>query len=327
MGTGLRRARVTPATLLRAAALVALALGLYFFVRGLDGRVLLGALQGAALLPLALAALASFSTLFWKALSWRVMLLPRHPVPVLRLFRYTIAAFAGSLLLPARAGEALRLWLVHRRDGVPLAAVGGVALSEKLVDGMAMIVTVSPALLLLEGLPPWVGRSVLLLVGGALACVALLFAVRRRARPGGLLGKLAAGMTAFASPRVFALTLGVCLCSWLADYTSVLLCLDAVGAHVGPAVGLLVLLGVNVAILVPTTPGNLGALEIGAAAALDLVGVPRPTALAFGILYHAVQALPLLAVGLLDVRFALDASRQAAADAAPTTDEDEPAAA
>ena len=46
------------------------------------------------------------------------MLAPRHRVPVLRLFRYTIAAFAASALAPARAGEVLRVWVLRRRDGV-----------------------------------------------------------------------------------------------------------------------------------------------------------------------------------------------------------------
>src|SRR5262249_18318170 len=96
---------------------------------------------------------------------------------------------------------------------------------------------------------------------------------------------------------------------WLIDFGCVLLVFSAVGIKAPPAVGLLVLLGVNVAILIPTAPGNLGALEIGAIAALDLVGVPRAPAGAFAILYHAVQAIPLLIAGLFDLRLALGAGR------------------
>jgi uncharacterized membrane protein YbhN (UPF0104 family) len=294
---------------LRIAAIAAVVAGVYFFARGIDGHALLAALRGAAVAPLIGAAALGFANLFWKAVCWRVMLGRRHRVPVLRLFRYTVTAFASSLLVPARAGEALRVWLLRQRDGVPVTDSAGVALAEKLVDGMAMIIAVTPTLFLIDGLPPWVGRAIGLLLAGAVVGAVVVLIARRHAAPGGLLGRLAGAMTAFDSPRTFVLALGACLGAWLSDFCCVLLVLMAVGIQVPPAVGLLILLGVNVAILIPATPGNLGALEIGAAAALDLVGVPREAAVAFAILYHAVQAIPLLLVGLADLRLALGARR------------------
>lgn len=295
--------------LLRIVAIAAVVAGVYFFARGIDGHALVAALKGAAVLPLLAAAGLGFANLFWKSVCWRVMLGRRHRVPVLRLYRYTLTAFASSLLVPARAGEALRVWLLRQRDGVPVTDSTGVALAEKLVDGMAMVISVTPTLFLIDGLPPWVGRAILFLVIGALVGAVVVLVLRRHAPPGGLMAKLAGAMTAFDSPRTFVLALGACLGAWMSDFCCVLLVLVAVGIHVPPAVGLLILLGVNVAILIPATPGNLGSLEIGAAAALDLVGVPREAAVAFAILYHAVQAIPLLLVGLADIRLALGMSR------------------
>ena len=37
------------------------------------------------------------------------------------LFRYTIAAFAASVIAPARAGELIRVWVLKKRHGVPIA--------------------------------------------------------------------------------------------------------------------------------------------------------------------------------------------------------------
>jgi hypothetical protein len=70
-----------------------------------------------------------------------------------------------------------------------------------------------------------------------------------------------------------------------------------------------------VAILIPSTPGYIGALEIGALVALDLLGVPRPLGVAFALLYHAMQVVPLVLVGLLDLKPVLELTRQARADA------------
>jgi len=299
--------------LLRIVAIVAVIAGVYFFARGIDGHALAAALRGAAILPLLAAAALSFGNLFWKSVCWRVMLGRRHRVPVLRLYRYTLTAFASSLLVPARAGEALRVWLLRQRDGVPVTDSTGVALAEKLVDGMAMVISVTPTLFLIDGLPPWVERAIAFLVAGAVVGAVVVLLARRYVPPASLIGRLAAGMTAFDSPRTFILALGACLGAWTSDFCCVLFVLVSVGIHVPPAVGLLILLGVNVAILIPATPGNLGSLEIGAAAALDLVGVPREAAFAFAILYHAVQAIPLLLVGLADLRLALGMSRTEAA--------------
>jgi uncharacterized protein (TIRG00374 family) len=54
---------------------------------------------------------------------------------------------------------------------------------------------------------------------------------------------------------------------------------------------------VNLAIAMPATPGNIGAFEAGAALPLMATGVDRDTAVAFAILYRAVQWLPVTALG------------------------------
>ncbi|MEO7730770.1 MAG: lysylphosphatidylglycerol synthase domain-containing protein, partial [Kofleriaceae bacterium] len=75
--------------------------------------------------------------------------------------------------------------------------------------------------------------------------------------------------------------------------------LHAVGLDLPLASGLLILFTMNLAIIVPSTPAQLGALELGALAGLDLLQVGHEPALAFALLYHAVMILPLLATGLV----------------------------
>jgi uncharacterized membrane protein YbhN (UPF0104 family) len=292
---------------LRAVVIAAVAVGLYLFVRDLDGHALLVALRDAALAPVVLAALVCFGNMFMKSLAWRVLLGSAHRVPVVRIFRYTLAAFAGSLLVPARAGEALRLYLLKRHDGVPVTTAASVALAEKLLDGSALVLVVAQLLWIRPGLPSWVGRSIALLVLFSAAGVVALIVVRRVAHPQGFVGRLAAGMMVLSRPRTTALALGAYVVGQLGDVTAVLLVLGAVGIHVGLGGALLVHLAVNVAIMVPSTPGNLGSLEIGALAALQLLGVPPAAAMAFALLYHAMQAVPLLVVGLADARLSLGA--------------------
>src|SRR5258708_1657075 len=186
---------------LRLIAVAAVAVGLYVFVRDLDGHALLAALREAALAPIVLAAAICFGNVFLKSCAWRVLLGPAHPVPVLRLYRYALAALAGSLLVPARAGEALRVYLLKRYDDVPVTTSASVALAEKLLDGSALLIAVAQLLWLMPGLPPWVGRSIALLCGGAVVGVAALAVVRRGAPPHRLPRQLADGAVGPARPR------------------------------------------------------------------------------------------------------------------------------
>ena len=78
----------------------------------------------------------------------------------------------------------------------------------------------------------------------------------------------------------------------------------AVGLHVDPAAPLLVLLGIMVVLAVPSTPSSLGALEFGAVAALKLLGVDEERALAFALLYHFMQLIPVTLLGLDGIRLA-----------------------
>jgi uncharacterized membrane protein YbhN (UPF0104 family) len=86
---------------------------------------------------------------------------------------------------------------------------------------------------------------------------------------------------------------------WLADLGQVMAVLYAVDIHLPAPAGLLILFTLNLVIILPSTPAQVGALELGAIAALDLLHVAPAPALAFALLYHALQVIPLIAVGLI----------------------------
>jgi glycosyltransferase 2 family protein len=308
------RARSWLATGGRVAAIAGVAAGLYFFLRGIDLGALGNAVARAALAPLALACALGLGVLLGKALFWKLMVAPAAKVPLLRMWRYNVLSYATSLVTPARAGEILRFWLLKRREGVPAGFSAAVLVAEKLGDTLALLVLVAPIPLLLPGLPTWVSRSVLvLLVAGCVGALAL-WATLRRAHPERRLGKLVAGMAVLRRPHGLAAAVGACLIAWCIDLLNIWVVLQALGIRLPWAASMLILLTVNLAILVPTTPGHLGALELGAVVATDLLGVPRADGLAFALVYHGVQIVPLLLAGAANLKLALEAQRQMGAE-------------
>jgi uncharacterized membrane protein YbhN (UPF0104 family) len=55
--------------------------------------------------------------------------------------------------------------------------------------------------------------------------------------------------------------------------------------------------GVNLVLIAPTTPAQIGVLEVGAVAVLRAFGVDGHPALAFALLYHASHVIPPTVVG------------------------------
>lgn len=276
---------------------------LWWFLRNVDFTKLGEALKSAKVWPLVLAASLNFLCLWGKAVCWRIMLAPRHRVGVWRLFRYTIATFAASAIAPARAGEVLRVWTLKRRDGVPVADTAAVAVAEKLLDGISMIILVAPVPFLLHGLPWQVAGGIALCATIALVLfVALFIAVGRveeSASSRTWVRRFVAGMHVLRSPKRVLGSLALLILVWSADLGEVMAVLYALDIHLPIAAGLLVLFSLNLWIAVPSTPAQVGALEAGAMWALQLLHVGGEQAFAFALLYHLLQVLPLILAGLI----------------------------
>lgn len=293
--------------------------GLGYFVHEMDWAALGAALAAVPLWLLALCSVLSFVNMFCKAACWRILFAPRHQVSSWRLFRYTVVAFAISAVTPARAGELLRIWLLRSRDGVPATDALAVAAGEKLLNVVSMLVLVAPLPWLMPQLPRSVSYTIAgISAGSLLVLLGLWIALGRVESSGGPFQRFIAGMHALRRPGGFSASMAVLLIGWFADLAQVWLVLWALGIALPPAAGLLVLLTLNIAIAVPSTPASVGSLELGALAALLLLGVPREQGLAFALLYHGAQILPLIVVGLLDIRFVLAARRAQAGEPAST---------
>src|SRR5262249_18399342 len=108
-----RRGRVQRMSrrVVRVALLAALVVACVLFVRRLDGTRLAAALRSASLPVVLLAAATNFLQIGVRSLFLGALLAPLRQVGLWRLCRYNLAMFAANNLLPARAGELVRIEL------------------------------------------------------------------------------------------------------------------------------------------------------------------------------------------------------------------------
>ena len=69
-----------------------------------------------------------------RALRWQYLLAPLGPTRFSTAFRATVIGFAATFLLPARAGEVIRPYLLARREELSATAAFATIILERLLD-------------------------------------------------------------------------------------------------------------------------------------------------------------------------------------------------
>src|SRR6476646_1770704 len=127
-------------------SLVALALAF----RGADLGVMAGALRKANYFVLAVGIVFYIAGLFFRALSWRVLLGKR--VPYLRAFEALNEGYLLNNLLPFRLGEIGRAYLVSRRNNIPALEALSSIVVERVIDLLMVVILLVSFLPIVGGL-------------------------------------------------------------------------------------------------------------------------------------------------------------------------------
>lgn len=317
--------------LIRAVAFLGVLVLCAVFFRDVKFREVQDALTHADLRLVAAALLLGVVNLVTRMLRWAVLLQPlphRGAGASLRqLFSLLLASIAASNVLPGRVGEALRTVEPHRRHGYPVAGLVAAQLIEKAIEGLSMALIAAATLglaragtalytpvLLLGGLG--VGSTVLALLvafgyprwrpllGPSDAAVAASLPWFRRIRLHLLqfLARFTEAVHLMHSPRIWGQSFVHAFLSDVVDVGMLALCLLSVGIHIGPTGWLLTYLSLNLTLLIPATPGQLGVHEMATVMVLTALGVDKTTALAAAIVYHAIHFVPTTLIGLFCLR-------------------------
>jgi uncharacterized membrane protein YbhN (UPF0104 family) len=271
--------------------------GCIFILPKVDFPALEASLLTVRVWPLCLALLFAALGVVAHSTYWWLLVGTVTPVSLRAMTAYGFASYATNIL-PMRAGEGLRVWLVRSRHGVPVAMSGAIIAIEKVADATSLLVLITPLPWLIPNIPSSVSKWLVIWPGVVVAAfVAVAIASRHASR-----WKILSGFTVVRKPKVIVAGFGCVFVAWLFDVSAILSVL--VATHLAPTLdkALLVILSVNLAVALPVTPGQVGAHELGSTVALAIVGVPETQAIPFAILYHATQLLPTLVIGLWTAR-------------------------
>jgi uncharacterized membrane protein YbhN (UPF0104 family) len=289
---------------------------LWWSLRGVDWRTVGHTIAGARWEFLAASALSCCLSFFMRSLRWRILLNAEENLPVGAVFCATMAGYMGNAFLPARAGELVRTLVVSGRSSLSKTYVLTTALSERLMDVIALVLWASLILLGIHPKPGWmagVARTMAIAAGlGAVAIAVLPHTgelcprlLRRlplphalRDRLIGLADQVLLGMRAFHHTGRFLGFAAFTVAIWVSDALGTMAAAHALSLGLSFSMAMLLLTGLGLGSALPSTPGYVGIYQFVAVTVLAPMGIAKSAALAFIIMVQAYGYVTTLLVGL-----------------------------
>jgi uncharacterized protein (TIRG00374 family) len=299
-------------------------------------------------IPLAAALLATLSTYAVRALRWQYLLAPLGKTRFTTAFRATVIGFAASFLLPARAGEVIRPYVLARHERLSGPAAFATIILERLLDLLVVlllfaffVLTVGPGVVV--GDPSELARVKLggvTALAAALAGVAFFFVMAghpdRLARlalrleavlparlshaVAGFVRTFTQGLAVMRQPRRLFVSLLLSFPLWLSIAAGIWLTSRAFHITFPFDASFLVVAVLVVGVAVPT-PGAIGGFHAAYEFAVQtFFAAPADRAVGAAFVLHAISFVPVTILGVLFMvgeGLTLASARQIAESAKP----------
>jgi uncharacterized protein (TIRG00374 family) len=261
-----------------------------------------------------------------RSLRWQYLLAPIGHTRFSSAFRATVIGFAATFLLPARAGEVIRPYLLARQEGLPGSAAFATIILERLLDLVTVVsffaffvFTADPASIVA---PPAaiervkVGGLIAAAAGACALAVAFVaaghperlgrWALRvERVLPARLARVVASfvetftqGLAVMRQPRRLLVSLALSIPLWLSIAAGIWL--TSLAFHITfPFVGSFLVMTILVVGVAMPTPGAVGGFHAAYQIAVQtFFGAPDDRAIGAAIVLHGVSFVPVTLLGL-----------------------------
>jgi uncharacterized membrane protein YbhN (UPF0104 family) len=248
---------------------------------------------------LAAIALYGVNTLI-RAERWHQLLLAEGARPARAdTYALTVVGYMGNNVLPARAGDAIRVFLMAPRAQAGRRAVLGTLLAERLLDVAVIAVLFVAVGYGILGEVDLNEVGILVAVTAALIAAALggLVLLRRSRRLHDLLAPVLASTLRLGSPRG-AFLIAVSFVVWAVEGVVWMAIGGAVGFGMSFMEGLYLVALASVVSLIPSGPAYAGTQDAAAIAGVKALGGSGSTAVSYVLMLRFVIVVPITLAGI-----------------------------
>lgn len=239
---------------------------------------------------------------------WRLMLRPVQDIPYPQFVRSIYVGLYANEILPLRAGELIRCFLLSRWSGIPMSVSFASALIERIFDGVWLMTCFFVALRM-SHLPG------VLVKGGYVLCVIILvgsalIAVGMYAKQQSLhwffniswpkwFNTLIEDLHLIGHSRYLYFSFLVSGLYLIAQMVPIYATIRAYSLPIPWTSAFIMMVLLRLSAVVPQAPGNLGSFQWVTARTLILFGIAQAHAKRFSLILWAVLTIPLIVVGAL----------------------------
>lgn len=290
---------------------------LWFAFRDLHLEEVINNLKQVNLVWIIAGAAWFFVSLVVIARRWQFLLRAVKFVPLADLISLVMIGYMGNNVYPFRSGEALRIVLLRRSHDVPIIKSTTTVLVERVFDGVVMLTFIVVPLLFIDIVSNELRQ--LMTVGTPVFLIALMVFFSLAARPELLRGfvrwssrllperigqmivgiseDIISGIEGLRSPADLFGAVVSSYASWILHAGVYWMVALAFGMNSNFWLMLMVVGAVNLAGLIPASPGQLGVFEFFASTVLVSAGVPEAQAVSYAVVVHLVIWLPVTLAG------------------------------
>lgn len=249
---------------------------------------------------------------------WWTLFVPDGRPPLPEVVRATVVGLFFNSILPLRAGEAARVVALRRRTTVSGSEILGTVATERLYDVGALLVLLFALLPVLPDVS-WAATAAWFALALALGvAVAVGFLARYGERGLRVLlwplrwlpavtaerwerstTNLLRGFAGLRWGRLAVEAFLLTVLSWLVVGVSFWILMLGFDLDLAPWAGVLVIIAVGLALVLPSGPAGVGVFEAAVVIALAAYGVDASTALSYALVAHVVNFLPYVVAGLV----------------------------
>ncbi len=239
-----------------------------------------------------------------QSLRWHLVIRSLFGLRYAQALQAVIVGTLFNAVIPARGGDVVRAQFLGDRTGSSRPTLIGTLVVDRWLDMSGWVVAVVVVALTCR-LPAWVTSASVALAGLLVAWgVVMVVLMRHRKAPkeGSRLAKMfqsfKLGIQCFRWSPTLVLAMLVAPFNWLWEALALRYAGHACGIELNYSKAFSVLIGLNLATVVPS-PASVGSVETGGTAALASFGVDHSAALAFVTAYHMSQLLPTIVLGVV----------------------------
>jgi uncharacterized protein (TIRG00374 family) len=292
---------------------------LFWVFRGTHLERMLGQVENMRWDLVAVAIALDITSYVCQGLRWQLLLRPIGKMPLLCVTQAIYVGLFTNEIVPLRAGELVRAYLVSRWRRVDFLAVIPSVAVERLFDGIWLSIGIAVTAMLVE-LPSQIILAAKIL-GATVFALTVGFAflvIRHRYAPKSLeaaerplwkpiriirniIARVALGIEEIGMSRYFFAAFFISAFIVIFQIVSVWLIMRAYGIHLDILPAAAVFLIIYFGTAIPNAPSNIGTYQFFAVVGLSIFGVERTTATGFSIAVFVILTATLWVIGLLAI--------------------------